>query len=387
MAVAAVALLSGCGGGGGSSSAESTEQSTAGESATTAGAGESSGVAEAEEIVAKYSTLPTSIGDMPKIGKPIEGGKTVAIINSGVPAAAANVPYLKAASEALGWKIVDIPAGTTASENSAAWDRVLQIKPDFVVNTSGFPTSTFAKQCPAMAEAGIPVFDNSVPQEEAFGYGNCVKGIVNNEKQIAETGKIDAAYIVADSEGKGNTVVLNVPELPILTSFTTGLEEEMTKLCPSCEVNVLELLLSDIGTQEIPTKAIGFLRSNSGTEYVAATFDGLLTSLPTALKGAGLEDVTLVGATPEVGNMVEIESGGFQSASVIYDQIQANWKLVDMMARYSVGQSVKVTEEAEDPFFIATSENVSTWPAPAEKFPWPTVADYESQYKALWGVE
>lgn len=396
LAVVIVALLgasvflTACGGGGGSSS-ESTASSSSEEETepggTEAGGSEDKGLAEAEELVAKFSTLPTSIGEMEPIEKPIENGKTIAFINSGTPAVEANLPHLKAAAAALGWKVTDVPAGTTAAENSAAWDRVLQLKPDFVQNTSGFTTASFAKQCKEMTAAGIAVFDNSVPREDAVGYGDCVKGMINDETQIALTGKIAAAYVVAHSEGKGNAVVLNVPEIPILTAFTNGFEEGMASMCPSCGVDTLDLLIADLGTQEIPTKTVGYLRANPDTDYVAASYDDLLSALPTALQGAGLEDVTLLGETPQVGNMVEIERGGAQKASVIYDQIQANWKSVDMMARYSNGESLEATEKAEDPFFLATSENVEVWPEPAEKFPWPTVTDYEEQYKELWGVK
>jgi len=377
--VAVALVVGGCGGGG--DSTDSTSE------ADTASEGSSKGVAEAKSLVQKYSQLPTSIGDMPPIGKPIEGGKTIAFINSGTPAVEANLPHLEAAAAVLGWDVVDVPAGTTAAENSAAWDRVLQIKPDFVQNTSGFTTASFARQCKAMAAAGIAVFDNSVPRKDAFGYGGCVKGLINDEAQISMTGKISADYIVADSDGEGKVVVLNVPEIPILATYATGLTEEVERLCPSCEVNVLDLLVADLGTQEIPTKTVGFLRANSGTGYVAASYDDLLSALPTALRGAGLEDVKLLGETPQVGNMVEIENDGAQKASVIYDQIQANWKSIDMMARYSVGESLSATEKTPDPFFLPTSENVDVWPAPGEEFPWATVTDYQDQYKALWGVE
>jgi hypothetical protein len=374
------ALTTACG------SSGSSTNSPPGANAGSPGAA-SADVAEAQRLVAPYEKLPTTIGDMTPIGKPIPSGKVVAFMDAGTPAVHANLAPLTAAAAALGWTVRDINVGVTATSIQAGWNTVVRLKPDYIIDHTGNLPSTYARQCAQLAALNIPVFVDSVVRKDAAGF-SCIKGITDDERQIGPLGTIVADYIISRSGGNARVLYLNVPQFGILIPQGEYLKAELSRLCASCTYSSIDFSASDIGTSAVATQIVGYLRAHPDINYIVPAFDPILSGVQSALQGAGISNISFVGTTPQAANAVAIAQGNSpEKASISYDQITGDWKMMDMVARYSVGLPVTVDETSPDNYFLLTTDNVSAWPGQPSAFPWPTVADYQAKYKALWGVK
>ena len=106
--------------------------------------------------------------------------------------------------------------------------------------------------------------------------------------------------------------------------------------------------------------------------------DALGAGLPAALKAAGLSDkVTIVGQGGGSQNFADMTAGDID-ALVPFDAYSVDYLMIDALARKWAGVPLV---DATQPYWLVKKD---TMPADTSK-PFPLVADYEAQFKALWG--
>ena len=105
-----------------------------------------------------------------------------------------------------------------------------------------------------------------------------------------------AAKIVADSNGKANTLFVNISAFQILQALAGQLESSYKQFCPDCEYGTLDIPVTSLG-KDAPDRIVSYLRSHPQVNYVVLSVSNALgAGLPAALKAAGLADkVKLVG--------------------------------------------------------------------------------------------
>jgi ribose transport system substrate-binding protein len=387
--VALALVIAGCGGG--SSSSSSTGGST--ESSEGSGATENTG-GEAEEgeessssetafpAAAKaneeFEERPTTVGIETPIGKPIPKGKTIDFIQCGVPACKTEGEIFEAAAGALGWTIKSINAGTTPEEIKAAYDQAIKDEPDAVLG-SGYPRVLFEPEIAQLKAKNIPVVEFFVEEEPGNGITAVVAGIGTTEVQ----GKMMADFILSQSTDESMEIgSVNAKGFETVTATIENVAKTVEAECPGCSVKTLEAPLTSIG-KDLPQRISAFLTANPGIEWTTVGYNDMVTGLPTALKGAGVEDAKLTTVNINKSIAPYMANGEYLEATMGTSFYEVYWRGIDLLARLFAG--VEYAEDEDDstlPYWTITAESL---PSTEEEFP--VVEDYEAQFKKLWGVE
>jgi ribose transport system substrate-binding protein len=115
--------------------------------------------------------------------------------------------------------------------------------------------------------------------------------------------------------------------------------------------------------------------------YVVGAFGDIVNGLPGALKDAGLADkVKIVTYTQNPALSAALKAGEIE-AVVGFPGAENMWQATDVLLRSFAGQTFEPAWN-DLPSWIITADNV---PSTTEDYP--LVADYQAQYKALWGVK
>jgi ABC-type sugar transport system substrate-binding protein len=382
--VALALVIAGCGGGSSSTSGGSTETSegSSGGSTESSGTEESSSSETAFPAAAKaneeFEARPTSVGIKAPVGKPIPEGKTIDFIQCGVPACKTEGELFESAAGELGWTIKSINAGTTPEEIKAAYDQAIKDEPDAVLG-SGYPRSLFEPEIAELKAKNIPVIEFFVEEEAGNGITAVIGGIPTTEYQ----GKMMADYILAHSTNKEMEIgAVNAQGFETVTATIESVEKVFGEECPACQVKKLEAPLTAIG-KDLPQRISSFLTANPGIEWTTVGYNDMVTGLPTALKGAGIENANLTTVNISTSIAPYLANDEYLQATVGSSFNEVYWRGIDLLARMFAGVSYK--EDLDDstlPYWTITKESL---PTSSEEFP--NVENYEEQFKELWGIK
>jgi ribose transport system substrate-binding protein len=379
-------VIAGCGGGSSSTSSsgstEASESSGGGSTESSGGSEESSSSETAFPAAAKaneeFEERPTTVGIEAPVGKPIPEGKTIDFIQCGVPACKTEGELFEEAAEPLGWTIKSINAGTTPEEIKAAYDQAIKDEPDAVLG-SGYPRSLFEPEIASLKAKNIPVIEFFVEEEAGNGITAVIGGIPTTKVQ----GEMMADYILAQSTDEEMEIgAVNAQGFETVTATIESLEETVGKECPGCQVKKLEAPLTAIG-KDLPQRISSFLTSNPGIEWTTVGYNDMVTGLPTALKGAGVEDAKLTTININTSIAPYLANGEYLQATMGSSFPEVYWRGIDLLARMFAGVSYK--EDLDDttlPYWTITKE---TLPTSEKEFA--VVEDYAEQFEKLWGVE
>jgi ABC-type sugar transport system substrate-binding protein len=348
-----------------------------------AGSGSTAAVQQAADASKKLQTRPTSIGVTEPVGADIPTGKKIYFVVPNVPSALAMADPLKAAAGALNWSATVVNAGTSPETFVGAVTQAIRAKPDGVF-IAGVPPAVIQTQLQTLKAQKIPVITLGAPTGNLPGADT---GIIFNIAGIpynTQAGTALANWVTADSNGDTSALAIGVPDFPGPLAVSTGFQAQMAKVCPGCQVELRNYPADTLG-QTLPQQLAGYLRTHKDVKYVIADFDDMFNGVPAALKQAGITGVKLAGNTPNPPNQVNIAAGNFEAAGYAFALRENPWRVVDVFARYFTNKPVEVSANAPLPEWLLTKDNQSTWGGPPEGT-WPLVADYEAQYKKLWGV-
>jgi ribose transport system substrate-binding protein len=350
---------------------------------TTDGAGGGDGVAAAQAIVDANSEPATDIG--PTI--PLDGvpePKTVGWLECEQPSCAAITPGIEAAAAALGWDVVTIPA--TSADQGPAIQQALDQGVDFIAHT-GSPLATAEEQIAAAQEAGVgyySCYSTDIPDPENNNlYIQC-----GDSEGVFATGNLIANWIIADSGGTANALIVNIPDFPVLVSEAEGAAAAYEENCPDCTLETLDTTIDSLIAGEVPAAVASRLQANPDIDYVHFTFGDLPAGVADTLEEAGLlEGVKIVGVdfSTQIG-LPEIIAGR-HAAWTANPKPYAGWLMVDAMARASLGMdNPEERANATLPTFIVSDAAAAQSILDLGDDGWPGPETMEDQFKALWGV-
>ena len=358
LALAALAL-SACGG-----------SSSSGGSASAGGASNTA----AARVAAQFTERPTRIPVTQPIGKPIPTGKRIDFINCGVTSCTILYKNLVEAAKTVGWTVKQINTQGTPETVQAAWKQAVNDRPDAVI-ASGFPREVFAQQLKQLQALKIPVLEASTADVEGGG----IDLILNGPKAMQPIGQILAAWIAKDSGGRAHTLYVDLPNFTILKPVHDYFGRYYKQYCSSCKVDTLNVPVTAIG-KDVPDRVVSYLRAHPDINYVAYSLGALNVGVPAALRQAGLSNkVKTIVDVGDAENYQYIASGQTQAATS-FSNVESPWVWVDALARIFTGQSIQPDRQATMPLMLITKDNlIST----ANEFP--MVANYQQQWKQLWG--
>jgi len=353
--------------------ATATTAASGGATATTAASSGSGGLAAAQALVAKESVQPTQITDTAKTTGTIPKGLTVDFIPCGAnPECQQEGQIVKQADDLLGWKTVILSNDGSPQQSKAAFDQVVRSKADAVLYTA-IPQSTFQSEIAAL-QANKTVVSTCCVTDTV---GNGIDYAIDTPDQVGPVGGSQAAIVATDSNCTADeSVVINIPDFAILANGVADFKSALTNYCPGATTDQLDIALADLANGT--TTIVSYLRAHPSVKYVIASTDGVVIGLPAALKAAGLTTkIVGQGATPT--NIQYLKSGG-EIADVAFPYYEVMWSMVNAVVQKKAGQSI--APSVAPPAWILTPSNAPTTSDAA----FPVVADYQAQYKALWGL-
>jgi ribose transport system substrate-binding protein len=373
VAAAASMSLAGCGSSGPSSPAKSSTK--------TGTAASASGIATAKTLVSQMSVAPTAVTETtPLTGKPPH--KTVGFVVCPTGCSLA-LPYLQSAVKAIGWTLKT--ANATESDPGAAFQSLMDEGVNYIFEI-GFAINQFQSQAAALKASKIPLFEvdaTDTPEGPANDVYSSAYGITT--AQAYGSGLAD--WVIANSNGAANVVILDVPAIQILAEQANAGQAEIEKLCPSCKVTELPLSVTQLGSGAIPGVLTTYLQTHTSVNYVWNTFPGIdNTGVQKSLKAAG-STAKIVGTNAGQPQLQEVIAGTEAAWSVVGDNAVGPWQEVDQMARLATGQWSLADAKRSD---AASLWYILSTPAQAQaivKDPfWLGPAGYQSAYEKLWGV-
>jgi len=363
-AIASLVMLSACNRGGGSSDVEAFEVPS-----------------EVTQLVEKSLGNPVSIGYDVPLSKPAPSGKSIVVLQVPVDVAKVEAEAMQKAAAALGWDFENIVVEATPEGPAKAMDQAIDQKPDGIYY-SGYDTAVISKQLQRAAAEGIAVFSEALgadTPDEAFGQ---IRGTVGVER-LAD---IVAAWLVADSKGTANVLIVDTPAFPILHAYSERVEASVKRWCPSCKVSSLDANVTDIGTA-LPGQIVSELQRSPQIDYLVYSFGDLSVGVNAALSTAGLQDQVKVGGQlPGLENLKNLKSGE-EAMWVPELSPLIGWRVIDAFARHFVGDDVEIAADGSPaPTQILTHDNVDGAVFDPSGY-WVGVAGYELTFKQLWNVQ
>jgi ribose transport system substrate-binding protein len=321
---------------------------------------------------------PAKIGPSAPIDKPIPADKHLVYVNCGAPACVIQGNAFKEAASALGWKVDVIDAQPTPQAVQAAMDEAIRRKPDGVAS-AGFGRSLYPRQLDQMKAMSIPVMSTTGAEESGEG-GITLDPIGPN--LAGESTALLADKTIVDANGKGEIGTVLLTGFPIVKEYTEAYENEIRAKCPDCTLKQLQIQPTSLG-KDAAQKIANFLQANPNIEYLFLSYDFMGSGLTAAVKGAGLDMPKTYSWAPEQPGIEALKTGE-RTASIAYPFVEANWQLVDGFLRTFTGGDVNESQPLQD--FVVWSKDFANVPQQGDPYP-PIVADYEQQFKELWGVE
>jgi ribose transport system substrate-binding protein len=362
--VTAIALAAaGCGSSGGGGTGSSSSGSS------------SAGAAQAKQVLDKYTPRPTSITQTTPIKKTIPTGKRITFISCGVEACAVQGPILKQGAKMLGWSVTEVGTDGSPEKLQNAIQAAVRNGTDAIVLNAADPSALGKAIADAKAKGVQFVTCCSLAKQ-----GQDVLFNTGTPEQNAPIGNILASKVVVDSNGKADTVYVNVSAFAILAAVGTEFEKKYKQYCPDCKFGKIDIPLTSLG-KDAPDRIVSYLRSHPSVNYVVLSESGSLSAgLPAALQAAGLgSKVKVIGQGGNQQTYQDVKSdkivGVTPSSLYGYD-----YSMLDALARKWSGQEVL---ETTPEFWFMTSSLVP--PAATAGAAFPIVPDYQAQWAKLWG--
>jgi ribose transport system substrate-binding protein len=322
--------------------------------------------------VTKAATRPTTISNTEQIRSPIPKGKNVTFIGCGTAGCTLEAGIVRTITQALGWNLNVINTDGGPQQIKNAWDQVVRLKPDAVLYTA-VETSQISSELKQAKTEGIFMSTCCVtgkpgPDGPDFATALTDYGL--------KTGDVQAAWVVAQSGGKGQFLYVNLPTYAILTANQTGFKNGLKKYCPSaCSVSTIQI---PAGATDISSRIVGFLRAHPSVKYVGLTLDDLTIGLPAALNAAGLHDIKIVGNGASNSNLQYIAAGS-EAASTAFPYYEAIYAMMDAVVRHATGQPI--VQNPSQALWLIDKDNL-----PSSTTLFPLVANVSQEYFKLWGL-
>ena len=358
-----------------SNSSSSSSSTTGGTSASSTAGATSAGMAAAAAYQQQFLGTPTSIGISTPLKSKPAAGKLLVGLDSGLGSAKVLAQYWAQAAADIGWKYKDLISGSTPAAQQAAMNSAIQLNPAGIL-TSGIPNSTIQAQLTLAAQKGIWVnssADTSPPSGAMFDTS------IASPAQLAEWGKMVAAYVIIQSQGKAVVQDFQLTAFPILLDFDTAFVAAMHQWCSTCKVSTNAVPAASLGTSALTSQVTSVVTRNPSTNWLIFDLGDLEIGVDAALKAASLSGLHIGGLTADTPNIAGLKAGT-ENVWTAYSLPIVAYRQVDSMARKFEGMT---TLSAALPTQLITPQNVGSLVVDSAGN-YVGVANYRTEFKKLW---
>jgi ribose transport system substrate-binding protein len=347
---------------------------------TAGGSGGSTEAADAAQgRIDPYLEPAASIGIEEPLSGPVPEDISVYWLEGNIQSILPITTGFEDATEAIGWDLTTITYDPADPQGpSAALQQAVDAGADYVA-TSGQTVDSLGQGLEAAMAAGVPVIE-MYSTDEIGGESNGIYANISSPRYNETSYPLLADYMIADSGGQANVLLVSVPDFTILQVSAAAITDQIDSECPDCSVTPLDLTVNDLTSGAVASQVVSALQSNPNINDIVTTFGDLSAGLPEALAGAGLaEQAQIVSHVPNPEQLQAVADGEI-SAVIPLPRPESAWAAVDAMARLELGMTVGEEHEVL-PIELWTTDNV---PTPVEEYEGPD--GYQDQFLALWGL-
>jgi ribose transport system substrate-binding protein len=286
----------------------------------------------------------------------------------------------EAAAKKLGWKYTLYDGGGSPS----SWNKVMLTAVASRVNAILFTSINplvIQQSLRAAKAAGIPVISASSGSSQPNPTVAVPKGdifpLLDVSQSFVDTGRQIADWIINDSKGKANVLVLTDKEYTSGVSMP-GSVDEFNRRCPNCVLSTFDFLGANVGTT-LASQTVDYLRAHPAIKYVDVAYDPAAAVVVPALAQAGMSKIKVCSLLGDQQNLNFIRTGEVQTCDAAYDNYYTGWAMVDQLLRHLNKQPFSTPLGENTPSVLLDKTNL-----PPSGSDWQTKVNYEAKYLALW---
>ena len=341
-------------------------------------------LAAAKAIVDEHSALPGFTAP----GKPFDAatcmaGKKILSIPS-----SSSIPFATAVEQTMVEVAADVGFEVRTWQNQGQptqWVQGIEYAIsngyDAVDLMAGIDPNALAPQVAAAKAAGLKVFASH--HRDVTDTRDEPNVDVSLSLSFSRVGEIIAAWIVTQTEGDANVLVIGSDDTRPSQPYWQSFEAKLTELCPDCTANYYNVPLADWATK-IQTTTQSALLQDPSINYLFPVYDSMSQFMLPARAITGRMDVPIASfnGTPFILDMIrngDVEMDVGESLGWIgYSSLDAY-----MRDLCDIGD---VPDELYVPFYIFDKTNAEDAGIPAELNKGYGDA-YLAGYRSLWGLE
>lgn len=367
--------LAGCGGG-------DDEKPTAQQPATD----EAAGVAEAQAALDAKMAEAQWQAPGPPVDAAKARGKTVWYLSmaQAIPIITTISIAIKEGLQEAGVKVVICDGNFDPTQYTRCAAQAIAQNADVIMNES-MPPELLSDAMARAEKAGIPWIDgNNGNPDDPLPTGADARVAFN----YTEGGSLAADWIIADSNGKANVVLIFSADILPSAIVRDGALDEFTKLCPACKVEVRDIVSAQWATGLGPlTRSL--LTADPSITHILPMFDGMTTFIVPAVHEAGAADrVKVATFNGSLDPMKTMAKGDVIGADVGSDAVWMGWGYADQALRLLTGLPGAPTENIPNRVF--TQESVSDLSLTLDAYrsgEWYGRSLFKEEYLKLWGLK
>jgi ribose transport system substrate-binding protein len=311
------------------------------------------------------------IADWTYPGEPFDAnkasGKTIFSIqeNSTNPFTNTIVEGMKDVADKVGIKIIDYPNQGQRTQWIQGIQQAISRKVDAIVLSGGTIGPIYFKEQAAAAErAGIPIItvvDRDLTQD-AEPHTAARVG-----QPYAEAARLDADWIIKQTECKANVLVLTTNELIAGDINSKAAQDEFDKYCgDGCKPKFVNVPLSQWATK-IPTTVQTEVASNPNLNYVFALYDAMAQFVVPAIQlGGGIDRVKVASFNGTPGILRMIQTADVVEMIVGENETHLGYAAMDQAMRVTTGVDPIADGDYGIPLRIFDDTNVDETGTPPE---------------------
>ncbi|MET0888375.1 MAG: sugar ABC transporter substrate-binding protein [Mycetocola sp.] len=282
----------------------------------------------------------------------------------------------KRVAESLGWKVDMVDGKLDPTVWNQAVKQAADAGVDGIISVSSDPNLmseamdiVAAKDIPFVLTAQYPT-DDDVKGIDAYIAPDPVVG-----------GEDIADWVVADSQGKANILLLDLPGYYSAMTRTATIADKIGADCPDCVVETADITVSTMGTSLAPL-VTSRLQQNPDIDYVLSPDDCCVSFVYQGIQQAGRTSNTKVISVGGFSDQLANLSTGTLAADLATPNLYSSWLSVDSLGRIMAGQPVESYWPV--PQRLWTSANISEASQEVLDAGWNLDLDYEAMFGKLW---
>lgn len=362
--------------------------SAVGSTSPAATATASSGVAQAKQLAVQSEVPSKWTAPGPQIDVKSLSGKSVYLITNGANQFTETVGAgIVAAGQKAGVHVITdyTTGGLSSADQGFAAAEAQHVSAIIVMS---FLTSSLATPIKQATSAGIPVIQIGEHDPGPLTSTDQAAGVFQNvSPSYSEAGSLMADFVVADSNGHADVLLLNSPDVGDANVETAAFKSQLSKLCPSCKVKVDGIPEIDRTTQ-LPPAVSSAIVADPSLNYIVPVFDTMYPDFASALSASGAASrIKLVGFDASAAEMSLLQSGsGGWTADGGYDDTWLGWAVMDETFRALLHQPAVQNEDIPLRFFTNSTVQGLNFSAGAAVDPWFGSPAYASGFMKLWSL-